>query len=506
MKPWRKLSLFIVIFALGFIHSCSTPKTKMLLVVNFDVEDYISPESEGIDDIPRWLAEIMTEEGVTGTFFVIGEKARSLEKRGRRDVIAAMAGHDVESHTNFGSIHPTVTEILETADWESGVHQMLERESAGLQELERIFGTPVTALARHGGSYGPQLVCALGKMKAGYAGSPVSLPGRNVVWFCNALNFYGQYDGFDDTYYRDDLFEPLFQKLQEELPKLAQTTEVLPFFAGHPCKIRTEQFWDFNFYDGETPEPGEWKTPEMRPLESMATAQKNFRRLMRYLKSRDDIEITTFRSLVDLYSYQKEQLSRKDLSEMAGNALRSQTLSSSEYFSPAEAFAGLARSTIHFQKTGSIPQNIETIRPLGPLEMPKSQPEISRVNLEDAYDLAGRADNHISQSGTLPAFLDVEGQRIGTGSLFALFSAVFLDMESGNPASEYEVVSFDPYPKINEEEIIQRIQEFKTWPVHRPDLDMENIIEMTRMQLWTLKPAQKNKNASSAPQKASGLG
>jgi hypothetical protein len=491
MRPWLKSLAAITILSLVFSHSCSSPGTKMFVVVNFDVEDYVSPESERIDDIPKWLAEIMTEEGATGTFFVIGEKARSFEKRGRFDVIAAMARHDVESHTNFGSIHPTVTETLEKADWENGVRQMFDQESAGFRELERIFKTPVVTLARHGGSYGPQLIFALGKMKAGYAGSPVSLPGRSVVWFCNALNFYGQYDGYDDTYYRDDLFEPLFQKLQEELPEIARTTEVLPFFAGHPCKIRTEQFWDLNFYEGRNPGPEDWITPEMRPLESMATAQKNFRRLVRYLKSRDDIELTTFRKLVDLYAHQKETLSQKDLSEMAKDALGSGRLSSSEYFSPAEAFAGLVRSIVHFQRNGSLPSKIDPTRPLGPLEMPISQPEISRVALEDVYDLAMKAEAHISRAGTLPAFLDVEGQRIGTGSLFALFSTVYLDMGSGNPASEYAVFSFDPYPKTNEEEISQRIRGFKTWPVHRPDLDMEPLIEMTKMQLWTLKPAHK---------------
>jgi peptidoglycan/xylan/chitin deacetylase (PgdA/CDA1 family) len=128
--------------------------------VTFDTEDYITPESEHIDDIPKWLAETMTEEGVTGTFFVIGEKARSLEKRGRRDVIAAMARHDIGSHTNFGSIHPTVTEELEKAGWVEGYTMMRDQERAGIQELERIFGIPIKTLARHGGSYGPQLAAA----------------------------------------------------------------------------------------------------------------------------------------------------------------------------------------------------------------------------------------------------------------------------------------------------------------------------------------------------------
>jgi peptidoglycan/xylan/chitin deacetylase (PgdA/CDA1 family) len=463
----------------------------MSLVVNFDVEDYISPESAGIDDIPKWLAEIMTEESVTGTFFVIGEKARSLEKRGRRDVIAAMAKHDIGSHTNFGSIHPTVTEQLEKADWENGMRQMFEQESAGVKELERIFGTRVKTLARHGGSYGPQLIGALGKMNVGYAGSPLNLPGRNVVWFCNALNFYGQYDGFDDTYYRDDLFEPLFDKLKADLPKLAQTVDVLPFFAGHPTKIRALQFWDLNYYDGKNPSPGEWKTPELRPLASMKTAQKNFRRLMQYLKSQDGIEVTTFRSLMERYSQQQEFLTSAELREIAEVSLKKKLILPSESFSPAEAFAGLAKAIMDYQGNGSLPRGLKTIRPLGPSEMPVSQPEISQVTLKNVYELARQADGHIRQVGSLPSFLTVGNTRIGTGSLFALFSAVYLDMNSKNLKSDYEVPSFDPYPKTNENEIIQRIKGYKSWPVHRRDLDMNNIVEMTKMQLWTLKPAHK---------------
>jgi hypothetical protein len=463
----------------------------MFLVLNFDVEDYTTPASQGIDEIPKWLAEIMSEEGITGTFFVIGEKARSLESRGRRDVIAAMAKHDIGSHTNHGSIHPTVTEQLEKAGWQDGVRLMAEQESSGIRDLERIFGVPVKSLARHGGSYGPQLVRALGQMKVGYSGSPVSLPGRNVVWFCNALNFTGQYDGFDDTYYRDDLFEPHFEKLKAELSELAKTTDVLSFFAGHPTKIRTEQFWDFNYYEGRNPGPEEWKTPELRPLESMKTAQANFRRMVRYLKSRDDIEITTFRSLMDVYGDQKEFITKEDLREIAENTVKNKTILGSEFFSPAEAFAGLAGAILDYQNRGSLPQELKADRPLGPLEMPDSNPAISRLSLEEVYELAGQANEYMHQVGSLPSSLQVRGSRFGAGSLFALFSAVYLDMISKSPDTDYDVHAFEPYPQTNEEEIVQAVRDLKSWPVHRPELDMERIVELTKLQLWTLKPAHR---------------
>ena len=265
--------------------SAAEARGKTLMVICFDVEDYTSPESVGMDEIPKWIAETMTEVGVTGTFFVIGEKARSLEARGRRDVIEAMARHDIGTHTNYGSIHPTVTEILEHASFDDGTAIMLENESAGFDDFERIFGRRPGTLARHGGSYGPQLPAALSAMGAGYVYSPISLPGHNAVWFANTLNFHGEGDFgfFDDAYYRDDLFEPMLEALDVLIPERTRGLDVVAFFANHPSKLRSVQFWDFNYYKGANPGPDEWKTPELRPLESMKTARKNFRRLMEYL-------------------------------------------------------------------------------------------------------------------------------------------------------------------------------------------------------------------------------
>jgi len=465
---------------------------KMSVVINFDVEDYISPESEGIDDIPKWLAEIMTEEGVKGTFFVIGEKARSLVSRGRRDVIAVMAKHDIGSHTNFGSIHPTVTEILEKADGPNGMKEMREREGAGFRELQRIFGVPVMTMGRHGGSYGPQLVAALGKMGVGYAGSPIKLPGKSVVWFCNALNFSGQYDGFDDTYWRDDLFDPLLDKLAADFPTLSRTVEMLPLFAGHPCRIRTIQFWDLNYYKGVNTVPAEWKTPEMRPRESMATAQKNFRRLIRALKDREDVELTTFRELMGHFGSQKEIISALELDEIARRTLKEKRIVTDEYFSPAEAFAALVTAISEGRRAGTMTPKIKVRHALGPWEVPPSKPHVTRVGKIDIDELADMASKYIDKFGSIPASLEIEGRRIGTGSLFVLFCAAYLDLRSGAMAEAYDIPSFDPYPRIpNEDEIMDQILSYKTWPVHRPDLNMDRIVELTKLQLWTLKPAQK---------------
>src|SRR5690242_10346556 len=60
------------------------PSTKIYIVLWFDTEDYILPTS---DDAAKRLATFLTEQGIRATFKVVGEKARTLERRHRTDVI-----------------------------------------------------------------------------------------------------------------------------------------------------------------------------------------------------------------------------------------------------------------------------------------------------------------------------------------------------------------------------------------------------------------------------------
>jgi peptidoglycan/xylan/chitin deacetylase (PgdA/CDA1 family) len=480
--------IVIFLFLLSVV-SCKPDESRTLVTIVFDVEDYTTPALEGIDDIPLWLAETMTEVGVTGTFFVIGEKARSLELRERTDVISAMARHDIGSHTSRGSIHPTVTEQLELAGWDDGVALMREQEAEGIADLERIFGVPVSTLARHGGSYGPQLVTALGEMGAGYVYSPVSLPGHNATWFCNTLNFHGEYGGFDDTYFRDDLFEPVFDSLKLEFESEITDIDVLNIFACHPCKVRTIQFWDFNYYYGANPDSADWRTPEMRPLESMETARENFRRLMVYLKERDDIKIVGYQELMERFSSQPEEVSRLVLEEAARRVINEQRAVIHERFSPADIFVALASSIEEHANTGRLPGGVERISPLGPMEMPLEDPEIERVSGAQAIALAGQAVEYISAQGSMPPWLTVNDARIGAGSLLEVFSRLYLELSEGEARDFYTVAAFEGWPKEHDELIVDRVEGYKYWPVHREDLDMSRIVEFTRLQLWTLKPA-----------------
>src|SRR3954471_1125240 len=62
------------------------------VILWFDTEDYMLPAS---DDAAKRVAEMLRERGIRATFKVVGEKARTLARRKRSEVIAALKKHCV---------------------------------------------------------------------------------------------------------------------------------------------------------------------------------------------------------------------------------------------------------------------------------------------------------------------------------------------------------------------------------------------------------------------------
>lgn len=84
----------------------------------FDVEDYLTPES---DDALKGLLEVFEACGMQATWKVVAEKARVLEERGRHDIIRLLQRQDVGYHTDNHSQHPVLSVYLADAGWDDGV-------------------------------------------------------------------------------------------------------------------------------------------------------------------------------------------------------------------------------------------------------------------------------------------------------------------------------------------------------------------------------------------------
>ena len=90
------------------------------VILTFDVEDVYFDSSEGGDDHPIWIAEILEKHGLKGTFLFVGDKVRRLKKNGRYDVVKALEKHSVGMHTDT-NVHPVMAEYTANMDWFEGL-------------------------------------------------------------------------------------------------------------------------------------------------------------------------------------------------------------------------------------------------------------------------------------------------------------------------------------------------------------------------------------------------
>src|SRR6476646_452109 len=185
MMPMFRILLSLVLLMVSSL----TAAGPVYVVLWFDTEDYIEPAS---DDAALRIAKDLTAEGVKATFKVVGEKARVLESRGRRDVIDALSRHAIGYHSNWHSVHPTPAEYLLRLGFLDGAEEFERREGPGVADLKRIFGTQPVCYGQPGSSWGPQSNLGLRRL-----GIPVYLDEGEQVgvdeqpfWYGNLLHVY----------------------------------------------------------------------------------------------------------------------------------------------------------------------------------------------------------------------------------------------------------------------------------------------------------------------------
>src|SRR5438105_10395383 len=143
---WLLAALLVVAGTAAPARAAETP-AKVYVILWFDTEDYILPAS---DDAALHVADFLTHENVRATFKVVGEKARTLERRGRTDVIAALKKHDIGYHSNFHSVQPSPAMYLSRLGWDDGVAEFDRRERPGYDDVKRMFGSAPSCYGQPG--------------------------------------------------------------------------------------------------------------------------------------------------------------------------------------------------------------------------------------------------------------------------------------------------------------------------------------------------------------------
>ena len=460
----------------------------MLLSIFLDIEDCVTPLS---DDIALDLATILTRNGVVGNGMVVGDKARTLESRGRTDVIAALREHEIGLHTDRHSRHPNVSQYLATKGWYDGTEEAVRRESPGVEALERVFGKPPFGWAQSGGSWGPQIHPAMRSIGL----EPVVYPATfteasDVHWYGTALSFgYRHFvDGFDTTYSDDARFERHLRGAQEQIEgHLRSGTPWIGLFAGHPIYIRAHEFGDvLNFGRGrESAQP--WVQPELKSDAEYAVALRNFEKLIRWLVEHPGIDVAPLSAMAKRVAPQPTSMELTKLVEYAeAAAAQEEILVESETCTPAEAVDLMCRALAGKSSTSSPSLSVRHV--FGPLEMP---PETGTVETDgDALrEASHRVTEFIDGHGNLPASLSLSGKEVGIGSFYRALCRAFSALASGADSRSLKIEACAQLPALADPIALSTEADFAGWVIHPEDLDTRRLLELTRLQTWTLRPA-----------------
>ena len=257
-------------------------KTEVLF--SFDAEDYTSQRNA---DAILALATMLSEEGVTGHFAVVGLLAQQLVSWGRQDVLEALAPHVIGCHSYSHSMHPVMAEMSDVEDYETASRRVAEMEQKGLDILRNVFkGKDILFAVPPGSdtSYTAQYFYAEQGIPF-YFDTPVCDKENSLLDYCS-LTHVPYAVAVEQIFMGSKKMD-----VERLLDELSGKRRVILYH--HPNMSVKKVFWDKLNYNGHNERAfGDWIDAEDRPLGETIAFWSNYRRLIRRLKADGRFVIT----------------------------------------------------------------------------------------------------------------------------------------------------------------------------------------------------------------------
>jgi hypothetical protein len=511
LKTNRIFTLFftvMILFAFGSL-AAESRNAEIDVILWFDTEDYLLPAD---DDASKRLAELLTERGIRATFKLVGEKARVLEKRGRLDVIAALKKHDIGYHSDFHSVHPTPAEYLADCNLLDGVAEFVRREGDGAADVRRIFGlATLSCYGQPGSSWGSQTIAGLKQIGVAPSGIPcyvdegthIGLNGK-PFWYAGALVVYDM----QENWTRMDLHDPAaVEPAKRKVAAIAERLRTkenggLISIFYHPCEWVHKEFWDgVNFRRGANPPREQWKPPPQRSAAETEAAFKRFAEYIDSIRSLPGVKFVTASDLPTLYPdrTRTEGAAKSDLLEIAQQIRqREQTgvdfyLTRGKAYSLADQFELLISAVTGLLegKSDSVP--VPATGVLGPDSPPPAPGQAPNELLAwPAFrDAVLDVRDYLRRDQRIPARVFIGADPISpVDFLIGLASTYEFHSKNGRlPIAEGVSIGRDVQILPAQHVAKDTPDLFGGWIIHKEGFRAPKILEVARLQAWTLKPA-----------------
>ena len=424
--------------------------SKPYVFICFDTEDPIHPEA---DDALLRLAKTFGRAGLPACFFMVGEKARMLRERGRKDALDALREHEIDYHGNYWFEYPEPALVYGNEDpWDSAVQKALAYETPGLQDVAEITGQFPVSTCQHQHNHSPATNYALAQAGVRIWNGGFGAPLEGMGWIMGmfvvgrhsrSLSSQGTWGGFQfnpqQPGRRPRAVNPAeeLRQFKERFDAQLEQGNSHIVILGHPTCWALAEWWGWYEWslpfrgEGEHPRPGlyphgrQWQRVVTR---SRADTDAHFKwtaQAARWLAGRNDIQVTTLEQALrdhsepdgtwlsrgQVRSVARKLLKQFDPVDVAGTSL-----------SVADALFVLASAVEFMLANRGLPGHVQVRRTLGPVEevlIPSRPVTFKRQNLMMA---ARQLVNFVNGHGRLPHAIRAHHVDCGPGELLLALS------------------------------------------------------------------------------------
>lgn len=506
------VALFITFAASVRAQSADSPsapkrQNEVLVLLWFDTEDYLLPAS---DNAAKRIAEILTAHGVHGTFKLVGEKARSLERRGRQDVIAALRKHAIAYHANYHSVHPTPAEYLANCDFLDGIAEFVRREGSGAADVRRIFGVgSLACYGQPGSSWAPQAIAALPEIGVTSGGIPCYVDdGEHIglnhqpFWYEGAIIVYDLGPNVTRMELHDPAaVEPAEQKVAAIADRLRAQGGGLISIYYHPCEWVHRQFWDgVNFSRGANPPREQWKVPPQRPAEETEQAFQRFSAYVDHLCSLPGVRFVTASDLPSIYvdRTRTEGASEAELREIASKLAAANgngvdlLVSHGKTYSLADQFELLDGAVSKLIRGEPLRFPLVAREMLGPDHAPPATwPASPTIPWTAFREATLDVRNYLQTNRRIPPRIFLGAQAMSPAEFLTGLASTYLYYAKNGGLPEAEGVAIKAGVEVLPARHVAQETPglFGGWVIHPAGFRAPHLLEVARWQAWTLKPA-----------------
>jgi hypothetical protein len=323
---------------------------------------------------------------------------------------------------------------------------------------------------------------------------------QKPFWYAGALNVYHM----GANYTRMELHnpaavEPAKEKVSEIAARLAkQDGGGLISIFYHPCEWVHREFWDgVNFSRGRNPPREEWKAPPQRSPEETEGAFRRFGEYIDHIRSIPGVRFVTASDLAGIYSdsVRTEGATERELDELARRILNRATNVLNFQFVEKKAFSVADQFEFFTFAVSELAAGKKLRLPLiaRGLFGPDNPPAISKDELQVAWppfrDAVLDAREFIQTHQRVPARVFIGTEAVSPADFLVGLASAY-EHERKNGKLPEQVILGKGVILLSAHQVAEDTPGlFGGWVIHKADFRAPRILEVARLQAWTLKPA-----------------